>query len=221
MNLGGVADDYPVQMIALPVPSPWGKTGDVQHLQNLILFDGPVDVDACRTPRDQKLSCFLPSGDQVNIDRIAILRPHRALMQGSGGADGHAMAAVNTKIPRVVDGKGEFLLRDQTSRAGADAIAAGNAEILFDLDDRIHRVGVAHTLVALALGDSLSPTVHPSKVRIRKRRLPVFGEGSDALDTVGMNDRAPVLIHHDRNRLLHWLTLSHLNGTLDRLHGCR
>ena len=56
-----------------------------------------------------------------------------------------------------------------------------------------------------------------SEVRIQKGRLPAFGESPDALDAVGMNDRAPMLLHHDRRGLLHRLALSQLNGALDRL----
>jgi hypothetical protein len=57
---------------------------------------------------------------------------------------------------------------------------------------------------------SLSPLVAhqaSSIVRIRKHGFAAFGEGKDALDAVGMDDRAPVLIHHDLDRLLDRLAL--------------
>jgi len=60
--------------------------------------------------------------------------------------------------------------------------------------------------------------VVPQNTGIRKLRFPAFGEGLDSLDPVGMNDRAPVLIHHDRDGLLYRLALAHLDRPLDRLH---
>src|SRR4051812_38659987 len=45
-------------------------------------------------------------------------------------------------------------------------------------------------------------------VGVLERGLPVFVERADPLDPVGMDRRAPVRIHHDRDRLLDRLSLT-------------
>ena len=56
----------------------------------------------------------------MNIDLLAILRPHRALMHRLGRTDGHAVAAVNAEVPPVFDADGKILLGNQTARARPD-----------------------------------------------------------------------------------------------------
>ena len=82
----------------------------------------------------------------MNVDRLAILRPHRTLMHGAGGTDGHAMAAVDAEIPRIRDGNGELVFGDQSTGASPDATAAVDAQTLVGLDDRFHCVGAPHNL---------------------------------------------------------------------------
>ena len=64
---------------------------------------------------------------QVDVDRLAVLGPHGALVHGLGRANGHAVAAVDAEVRPVRDRDGEILLGDQTARAGPDAGAAGDA----------------------------------------------------------------------------------------------
>src|SRR6266545_4080451 len=57
----------------------------------------------------------------------------------------------------------------------------------------------------------------PSVVGIPEGRLAVVVECADALDAVGMNGRAPVGLHHDRDGLFDRLSLAHADRPLDRL----
>ena len=85
--------------------------------------------------------------------------------------------------------------------------------------DRINKTSNVQSVIPFSVDIDWHPVSRcVSKVRIRKHRLAAFGEGKDALDAVGMDHRAPVLIHHDLDGLLYSLSLSHLNGTFDRLH---
>ncbi len=73
----------------------------------------------------------------MNIDRLAVFRPHRALMHGLGRTDGHAMATVNAKVPAVFDGNGELPFGNQATRAGPDATTTANTETLVHFDHRL------------------------------------------------------------------------------------
>ena len=48
--------------------------------------------------------------------------------------------------------------------------------------------------------------------------LAAFVEGADALDSIGMDGRAPVRLHHDRDGLLDRLALAHPDRLLDGLY---
>ena len=54
-----------------------------------------------------------------------------------------------------------------------------------------------------------------SKVRVGKHRLSIFREGNNALNAVLMDNRTPMLVHHDCNGLFYRLTPSILNRALD------
>jgi hypothetical protein len=60
-----------------------------------------------------------------------------------------------------------------------------------------------------------------SVVGILEVGLAVFVERADALDSVGMDGRAPVRLHHDRDGLLDWLALAHPDRLLDCLYRSR
>src|SRR5215216_5582693 len=60
-----------------------------------------------------------------------------------------------------------------------------------------------------------SPRV--SVIGVLEGRLAVLVEGADPLDAIGMHGRAPVRLHHDRDRLFDRLPLAHAYGPLDRL----
>ena len=66
----------------------------------------------------------------MNIDRLAILRAHRALMQGPGRTDGYAVATVDTEVPRVRGGNRELVFRDQPAGTASDASATADTQAL-------------------------------------------------------------------------------------------
>ena len=57
-----------------------------------------------------------------------------------------------------------------------------------------------------------------SVVGIGEGGLAVFVERSDALGAIGMDGRAPVCLHHDRDGLLDRLALAHPDRLLDGLY---
>ena len=134
-----IVDHEPAHHLA--VRSVGSVTGDIHQLEDLVLFDGLVDVAPNRPPRDQVLPDPVPPGDEVDVDRLAILGAHRALVHGLGRTDRHAMAAVDAQVPPVLDGNGEILFGDETPRAGADAAPTSNAQALIGLDHGVEFVG--------------------------------------------------------------------------------
>jgi hypothetical protein len=60
-----------------------------------------------------------------------------------------------------------------------------------------------------------------SVVGVGEGRLAAFVERTDAFDSVGMDGRAPVRLHHDGDRLLDRLPLAHPDRLLDRLYRSR
>src|SRR5215203_4777038 len=60
-----------------------------------------------------------------------------------------------------------------------------------------------------------------SVVGVLEGWLAVVVEGADALNAVWVDGRAPVRLHHDRDRLLDRLPLAHPHGPLHRLDCCR
>ena len=142
VNLGRIVDHHPPHH--LPVRSVGRPSGHIQQLQDLFFFQRLPDIATNGPPHLQVLLYPIPFGDQVNVNRFAILRPHRALMHGLGGADGHAMAAVDAEVPRVRNRNGEFVFGDQSAGTGPNAAAAVDAQTLIRLDDDIHCIGGAH-----------------------------------------------------------------------------
>jgi hypothetical protein len=54
------------------------------------------------------------------------------------------MTAVDAEVPRAFNGNREIPIDNQTARAGPDATATGDAQILINFDDRVEFVGIAH-----------------------------------------------------------------------------
>ena len=136
-HLRGIVDHQPAHDLA--VRAVRRVTSHIEQLQELLLLDRLVDVAANRAPRGQVLPDPIPAWNQVNVDRLAIRGPHRALMHRLGRADGHAVAAVDAEVPRVRDRNRVPLLRDQPAGTCPDAAAASDAEALVCLDNRFHR----------------------------------------------------------------------------------
>jgi hypothetical protein len=63
-----------------------------------------------------------------------------------------------------------------------------------------------------------SPRVRCLAVGILEVGLAVLVEGADALDSIGMDGRAPVRFHHDRDGLLDRFALAHPDRLLDGLY---
>src|SRR4051794_30638558 len=57
-----------------------------------------------------------------------------------------------------------------------------------------------------------------SEVGVVEVRVAAVVEGSDSFDPVGVDGRAPVGVHHDRDRLFNRLPFAQVDGALDRLH---
>jgi hypothetical protein len=53
-----------------------------------------------------------------------------------------AGAAFNAEVPAVFDRHGKNLFGDQSTRAGPNAAAAGDAQTLVDLDHRVQFIGI-------------------------------------------------------------------------------
>ena len=56
-----------------------------------------------------------------------------------------------------------------------------------------------------------------SVVGVAEGRVAIFVEGADAFDAIGMHGRAPMRVHHDRDRLLGRLPLAEVHGPFDGL----
>ena len=57
-----------------------------------------------------------------------------------------------------------------------------------------------------------------SELWVGEDRVAALGVGLDPFEAVGVHNGAPVLVHHDRDRLLDGFTLAVLYGSLDGLH---
>ena len=72
-----------------------------------------------------------------------------------------------------------------------------------------------------ASGLRVSLRGRPSVVGVLEVGLAAFVERADAFDSIGMDGRTPVRLHHDRDRLLDRLALAHPDRLLDRLYRSR
>ena len=68
------------------------------------------------------------------------------------------------------------------------------------------------------VGLRVAVCVRRSAVGILEVGLAAFVEGADALDSIGMDGRAPVRLHHDRDGLLDRFALAHPDRLLDGLY---
>ena len=57
-----------------------------------------------------------------------------------------------------------------------------------------------------------------SELWVGEDRVAALGVGLDPFEAVGVHNGAPVLVHHDRDCLLHGFALAVLHGSLDGLH---
>ncbi len=63
-----------------------------------------------------------------------------------------------------------------------------------------------------------APPAQASVVGIGEGGIAIFVERANAFDAIGMDGRAPVFLHHDRDGLLDRLALAHPDRLLDGLH---
>jgi hypothetical protein len=116
---------------------------------------------------------------------------------------GDALVELGVQVAELVHHGGLGLAADLAPLALA---VAGVAERELAAPQLTGSAGFAH------------PTGAASVVGIGEGGLAVFVERADAFDAIGMDGRAPVCLHHDRDGLLDRLALTHPDRLLDGLY---
>src|SRR3954471_19657209 len=112
-------------------------------------------------------------------------------------------------------------VRSPVRASGGASALNGAWLIILSCDLVFTRSSVSVMLGTFALGRWWSRCVVASVVAVLEGGVAALIEGADALDAVRVDRRAPVGLHHDRDRLLDGLSLAELHGALDRLYGGR
>ena len=198
---------------------------DVDRREQAAEADQVVEVvDVVRVP------VVLLAGAEVQVldpDLLVLLLRPAELLVDVGGGDQRAVGVVHLVPAKIHAGERlscddrlrhcQFLSCLRVTRRSASAVP-------------LHRL-VCSSLCRPAMPagagrlaspiDGSSNRGRASVVGVLEDRLAALVEGADAVDAVGMHGRAPVGLHHDRDRLLDRLPVAHVDGPLDGLHRCR